>query len=507
MRGRANPKLLSRLLADFAFVDASDDVMISGISDDSRQVRPGDLFLALRGAHCHGSQFIAQALDAGARAIAVEVGAEQRLGAEFAACRERGVGLFPILGLGRKAGIIAARFHDHPSETLQVIGITGTNGKTSCSQFLAQCLHHKGRRCAVIGTLGYGFLGALHPIGHTTPMGPALQAILAGLRDAGAGSVAMEVSSHALAQGRVEGVCFELAVLTNLSQDHLDYHGDMSRYAEAKKRLFRMPGLARAVLNLDDALGRELAAELAGGETEVLGYSLTGQQAMNGAVVQGEDLRLTPEGMRLRVCSPWGGGELSSALLGRFNAANLLAVLTSLLGLGWPLEQALSRLSRVEAPPGRLERLPPRAGKPTVVIDYAHTPDALEQVLHTLRGHCRGELWLVFGCGGERDRGKRAQMGRVAEAGADHIVLTDDNPRAEPPQAIVTDILAGIADTAKVDCEHDRSRAIALAIGRAGADDVVLIAGKGHEQYQLVAGRRLPFSDRAMAEKYLGVAA
>ena len=495
---------LSRLLADFAFVDACQDVVVNGLADDSRRVRPGDLFLAMAGQASHGAGHIDQAIAAGAVAVAVEPGPGVDLAALRARCEAQGVSLVVVEQLAQKAGFIAARFHGQPAAALRVIGITGTNGKTSCSQFLAQSLQRQGRRCGVIGTLGSGLWGALQETGFTTPMAVALQAKLAELRRDGAEFVAMEVSSHALEQGRVNGVDFEVALLTNLSQDHLDYHGDMACYAMAKKRLFHMPGLRRAVLNLDDALGRELADELRGTGVDVLGYGL---DTRDPSALRVKHLEQDEAGLTLTVHSPWGEGELRCGLLGRFNAANLLGVLGVLLALGEDFAAALASLAGVQAPPGRMERLPAPAHKPRVVIDYAHTPDALRQALETLRQHCRGALWLVFGCGGNRDRGKRALMGRVAAELADHIVLTDDNPRDESPARILADIRAGIGEHASVCSEHDRARAIAHAIGRAEAGDWVLIAGKGHERHQLVGGRKLPFSDREMAERCLQEAA
>ena len=458
------------------------------LTADSRAIRPGDVFVALPGTVHDGRAHIPAAVAAGAVGVLWEPG-----GYDWPA----GIVVphWPVAGLKAQVAELARVWWGHPSAALWMIGITGTNGKTSISHWLAECLGRLGRRTAVIGTLGNGFPEALSGTSHTTPDAVSLQALLAEYQEAGAAAVAMEVSSHALDQGRVAGVAFNVAALTNLSRDHLDYHGDMAAYAHAKARLFDWPGLQWAVLNLEDQLGQRLYADLQGKPTRRLGYGFTTGE------VRGSDLRLSADGLSMRVKTPWGDGELVAGLMGRFNADNLLACLAILLASGIELDAALSVLSVLRPVPGRMQRVTGPAGTPTVVVDYAHTPDALEKALSTLRPLTSGRLICVFGCGGGRDKGKRPLMGAVAARLADQTVVTSDNPRHEEPEAILADILAGMPAGQPV--EVDRARAIAQAIRSAGPGDVVLIAGKGHEDYQDIQGIRRPFSDLAEAEHAL----
>ena len=457
------------------------------LSADSRQIRPGDVFLAFPGQVHDGRQHIPAAIQAGAVAVVWEPeGYNDTI--------EWAVPNFPVPGLKVQAAELAAIWCGEPSANLWLVGVTGTNGKTSCSHWLAGTLTQLGRQTAVVGTLGNGFMGALEGTSHTTPDAVTLQHLLAGYKDVGATGVAMEVSSHALDQGRVSGVKFDVAVLTNLSRDHLDYHGDMAAYAHTKAKLFDWPGLSWAVLNQDDELGRRLLADLKGGHVKTLSYGLEQGD------IHAEGLELSSQGMRMQVVTPWGSGELISSLIGRFNVANLLACLGALLASDIPLAQALAALSHVKPVAGRMQRLG-GAGRPHVMVDYAHTPDALEKTLSTLRDLTQGRLHCVFGCGGGRDKGKRPLMGAVAAAFADRAIVTSDNPRNEEPADILADILAGMppGQTARV----DRAEAIQTAIAEAGCDDIVLIAGKGHEEYQEVLGQRLPFSDSAVAKAAL----
>ncbi|HRQ66430.1 MAG TPA: UDP-N-acetylmuramoyl-L-alanyl-D-glutamate--2,6-diaminopimelate ligase, partial [Xanthomonadaceae bacterium] len=373
---------------------------------------------------------------------------------------------------------------------------TGTNGKTSTVQLLAQALAALGQRPATIGTLGAGMHGAVESGQHTTPDVLSVHAMLARFRDAGASHVAMEVSSHALDQGRVDGVRFAAAVFTNLSRDHLDYHGDMRGYAAAKARLFAWPGLRHAVLNLDDEEGRLLRTVLPAG-VRALGYGFAAD-----ADVRASDLSLSLDGIAFDVATPWGRGRVESRLLGAFNAHNLLAVITVLGALGHSLEDVLVLMRQLQPVHGRMNRIG-GDGRPLVVVDYAHTPDALEKALGSLRSHGGGRLLCVFGCGGERDRGKRPEMGRIAEDLADAIWITDDNPRGEDGDAIVAEVLNGLAHPARAVVERDRARAIAQAVAGAGSADIVLIAGKGHEAWQEAGGRRLPFDDLEHARRAL----
>jgi UDP-N-acetylmuramoyl-L-alanyl-D-glutamate--2,6-diaminopimelate ligase len=386
-----------------------------------------------------------------------------------------------VAQLKQRAGELAAAFHRRPSEQLWACGITGTNGKTSCSQWLAALLEASGTRAGVIGTLGSGYPGQLAGGANTTPDALELQALLAGFRDSGARAVAMEVSSHGLEQGRVSAVRFRCALFTNLSHDHLDYHGSMEAYAAAKSRLFAMPGLEAAVLNLDDALGARLAKELAG-RVRVIGYGLQ----------RGADLTVRNGAIE----SSWGRAPANINAVGTFNALNALGLLGCLVAYGIPFQEAAQELAALPPVPGRMERVGER---PLVIVDYAHTPDALEKVLGALRPVASargGRLAVVFGAGGDRDPTKRPLMGAVAAKLADRVVVTSDNPRSEDPAAIIRQIGLGPGIA-------DRAEAIGTAIAEAEESDVVLIAGKGHEAYQEIAGRRHEFSDAAVARAAL----
>ena len=490
---------LSVLLEGIATLASDDDRMAAGVALDSRQVQPGYLFLACTGLMQRGHDFIAAAVAQGAIAIAYEVEAGETA---FLSAQVGNVPMLAVQQLSQQAGLIAERFYGHPSQDLLVVGITGTNGKTSCSQFLAQAMSDADHPCGIIGTLGNGLVGQLLPGTHTTPDAIRLHQLLAEMRSGGARSVAMEVSSHALAQGRVAGVSFTAAIFTNLSRDHLDYHGDMAAYAAAKQRLFHAPDLRYAIVNGDDAFGREILANLRPGVT-VVSYGLGEPVAPELPHVQGVIEQQARSGLSMAVQSPWGAGRVQLPLLGRFNASNLLAVAATLLVTGVPMTEVLQRLGALRPVTGRMECFGGDGRLPLVVVDYAHTPDALEQVLAALREHCRGKLWCVFGCGGDRDRGKRALMGDAAARLADKVIITDDNPRSEDPAQIAADILAGTDASAAVEVMHERSSAIAAAIKQAGADDVVLVAGKGHETTQQVGIRKLPFRDQEQVQRYL----
>lgn len=488
---------LRALLDGFVDLPAAAECAVDGIAMDSRKVTPGALFLACAGLNTHGVHYMEDAVRRGARAALVETEDTVRVDAV-----ELPSGSIPVIGVPRlheRAGIIAARYFGDPSAHLAVVGVTGTNGKTSVSQFIAQALAVDGR-AGVIGTLGSGLVGQLAHTGHTTPDAVSVQATLAELRDAGARAVAMEVSSHGLHQGRVNGVRFEVAVFTNLTREHLDYHGDMDAYAEAKRLLFSTPGLKAAALNLDDPVGRQWYDELRN-ELRVFGYGL---DASASPEVLARDLVLGPQGIAFKAVTPAGTARIESPLMGRFNASNLLAALSALILLGMPVATAAERLSRLRAVPGRMERFGGGAGRPTAIVDYAHTPDALEKVLEAARAHTRGKLVCVFGCGGDRDRGKRPVMGEVAERLADRIVLTDDNPRFENPEAIVEEIKRGMRRPERACVIRDRARAIGTALAEAGADDVVLVAGKGHETEQQIGNQRFPFSDRVEVSRFFG---
>ncbi|HEC17699.1 MAG TPA: UDP-N-acetylmuramoyl-L-alanyl-D-glutamate--2,6-diaminopimelate ligase [Sedimenticola sp.] len=498
------PWRLSALLAGLAEVPPGGDCPVSGLTLDSRTVAPGDLFLACAGAAHHGLDFAGQALDRKAAAILCEPGGDWRQERIDELAAEIPVPLVSVPDLSGSISALAARFYGDPSQALAVIGVTGTNGKTSCAQFLAEALGGS-VPCGVIGTLGSGFPGALTAGRHTTPEPVELQALLADLRERGAAAVALEVSSHALEQGRAAAVRFDTAVLTNLSRDHLDFHGGMDAYAAAKRRLFLHPGLRCAVLNLDDPFGREILAALPD-KMKVVGYGLSRPgrpaPARVNAWLWAPEITSTQEGLSVRVETSWGEGGFSSPLLGRFNASNLLAVLGVLLERGIPLPDALERLSRLHTPPGRMERFG-GGGQPLVVVDYAHTPDALEQAITALRPHTRGRLLCLFGCGGDRDRGKRPLMGAIAERLCDRVVLTDDNPRSEDGGRIIGDILAGMQRPASARVVRNRAEAIRQIIAGARPGDLVLVSGKGHETVQQCGDLCLHFSDREQVQKIL----
>jgi UDP-N-acetylmuramoyl-L-alanyl-D-glutamate--2,6-diaminopimelate ligase len=471
---------------------ARQGAMIQGLAADSRRCAPGVAFFACPGERVDGRQFIPDAIARGAAAVVWEADG-------FAWRPEWRVANVAVPGLRRQAGALAHQFYGRPSAALWICGVTGTNGKTTCSQWIAAALTGAAAKCGVIGTLGAGFPGALDDASHTTPDALEVHRLLADMRRAGAVAAAMEVSSHALQQDRVGGVAFDCALFTNLSHDHLDYHGSMDAYAAAKARLFEIEGLACAVLNLDDVFGAQLAQRLAGRGVRTIGTSLFG--AGGGA---GEHLVAAAiDGERVRIDSSWGEVEVSLRALGRFNVANALAVAGALVAYGMDFRDAARCLEELPEVPGRMQRVGGEGG-PLVVVDYAHSPDALDKVLQTLRPITDargGRLVAVFGAGGDRDRAKRAPMGAIASRLADRIVLTSDNPRSEAPLAILRDIEAGVQ--APHALEPDRARAIDTAIAQAADADVVLIAGKGHEATQEIAGRRLPFSDAAAARAAL----
>jgi len=470
---------------------ARQGAMIQRLAADSRRCAPGVAFFAYPGERADGRRYIPDAIALGAAAVLWEAEG-------FAwnpAWRVPNAG---VPGLRDAAGALAHDFYGRPSAALWICGVTGTNGKTTCTQWIAAALGAAGAKCGVIGTLGTGFPGRLEDARNTTPDALELHRTLAGMRRQGAVAVAMEVSSHGLQQGRVGGVAFDCALFTNLSHDHLDYHGTMDAYAAAKARLFDAAGLACAVLNLDDVFGAQLAQRLAARGVRTIGTSLVSAPATREFLFASavEDGRVT-------IASSWGEAQAVLGALGRFNVSNALGVVGALVAQGMAFADAVRRLAELPEVPGRMQRLGGE-NAPLVVIDYAHSPDALEQVLRTLRPVAEargGRLVAVFGAGGERDRGKRAPMGAAASRLADRIVLTSDNPRSEDPLAILREIEAGV-DAPHV-VEPDRAHAIDAAIAEAADLDVVLLAGKGHEAFQEIAGRRLPFSDAEAARAAL----
>jgi UDP-N-acetylmuramoyl-L-alanyl-D-glutamate--2,6-diaminopimelate ligase len=490
MNARAGMGEGARSLAQLFACAEAPAVSVSGLAADSRAVRPGDLFLACRGAEHDARVFIRDAEAAGAAAVVAEAGVPARQ-------RPARIPLVELTGLRVQLGPIAARFHGEPSEALAVVGVTGTNGKTTVSQLLAQLLRRLDQPCGVIGTLGASLDLDHGPVAasHTTPDALALQQQLADWRDRGVRHAAMEVSSHALDQGRINGLRFRTAVFTNLSRDHLDYHGSMQAYGEAKLRLFRHPGLAQAVINSDDAFGARVHAALATGVEALTISTRVGSGADIVAAVRPE-----PGALRGTLHTPWGEGPFHTALIGPFNAANVAAACAAALGLGASLDRVLAAVAGLRPVPGRMEMLANERGL-QVVIDYAHTPDALDKALAALRDHARGRVYVVFGCGGDRDRGKRAAMGAIACSLADTVFVTSDNPRGEDPAHILDDVAAGCSGDFRLIV--DRGEAIQAALAAAAPGDAVLIAGKGHEDYQIIGHERLPFSDAAVARQAL----
>ena len=504
---------LARLFGDQPVAgDASQlaSCRIRGICLDSRLAAEGDLYLALAGGTVHGLQFIPQAIERRVAAVAAESGEIARFGALRRQLADAGVVFVEVTGLKQLAGSLAARFFGDPSVGLQVVAVTGTDGKTSVCHFVQDALQSLGTPCGYIGTLGWGLPGALQPTALTTPDAVSLQAMLADLRDAGARVVALEASSHGLAEGRLDAVAIDVAVLTNLGRDHLDYHVSLEQYRAAKMRLFRWPSLRAQVVNLADPVGRDLAnasAELAtyGFDSRAAAPTLATDQSARSnplsvtdvaslKVIEAHDLAPGVPGLQFTLMADAESVPVDSALVGRFNVDNLLACAGVLCALGHAANDAGGALSQVRAVPGRMERFT-AADRSAVIVDYAHTPDALQAALAAARHHCRGLLWVVFGCGGDRDPGKRAPMGLAAEA-ADRIIVTDDNPRTENAEAIRRQIVAGMQQPSRATVIGDRAAAIRHAIDHSGANDVVLVAGKGHEDYQVIGTERRDYSDR-----------
>ena len=483
-------------LADGLFDIPRDfDPVITGMTADSRTLQEGDAFIAVSGLTAHGLNYLKPEQAGKAAVVLFEPPAPP-------GCTTLAHAV-PVPGLPQLQAAIADRFFGSPSRAMTLIGVTGTNGKTSTVQLLAEALTKSGRCAGTIGTLGTGLFGHIRAGERTTPDVVAVHRALAEMHADGAQAVAMEVSSHALVQGRVAGVAFDTAVFSNLTQDHLDYHGSMQAYFEAKATLFDWPGLRQAVINIDDAYGRALLDRLPSG-LPCLRVSANGHPD---ADLRAEDIRLGLAGMEFTLVRGTAREPVASPLLGRFNVDNLLAVAGVLTGLGYGLAECAGILAGLAPVDGRMSRLGGSGGQPLVVVDYAHTPDALEQTLKTLRAHTESRLLCVFGCGGDRDRGKRPLMASCAERLADAVWVTDDNPRTESGDAIVAEISAGFRHPGRVRIQRDRRSAIAEAVRAAGPDDIVLIAGKGHETYQEVDGVKSAFDDRAIAAGILAEAA
>ncbi len=504
-------ELLAGFIDDDCVVDTQ--CLINGMSLDSRQIEKGFLFVACQGMQQHGLVYAQNAINAGASAIIYEKSLTQKeeIVDYISRLQAANIPLIEVDKLSVKVGFIADRFYGRPSQSLKVTGITGTNGKTSCSHYLA-ALFSSSNKTAVMGTLGNGQCGDLQASDNTTPDAVTVHHFMARMLEQEVSHVVMEVSSHGLDQGRVNGVHVDTAIFTNLSRDHLDYHHSMIDYGESKQKLFAMAGLRYAVINADDEFGRQILETLPD-TVQSVAYSLSDAMNADASVlrsslmhlgcVQGSDLQFTETGLSMHVSSPWGDTVVKSALYGRFNAENILAVLAAALTNGMRLSDAVEGIEKLTAVAGRMQRIAGSKNQPTVIIDYAHTPDALEQVLTSVKTHCKQKVWCVFGCGGERDIGKRSLMGNVADTHADEIVLTDDNPRSEASKDIIEQIREGIQRHQHLTVEQERSAAIKYAIENASRGDVVVIAGKGHEDYQLIGEQRLSFSDIETAKKVL----
>ncbi|HEY3588601.1 MAG TPA: UDP-N-acetylmuramoyl-L-alanyl-D-glutamate--2,6-diaminopimelate ligase [Buttiauxella sp.] len=468
---------------------------------DSRVAASGDLFVALVGHQADGRRYIPQAIAQGVAAVVAEAEGEANDGE----VREmHGVPVIYLSQLHQRLSALAGRFYREPSSALRLVGVTGTNGKTTTAQLLAQWSQLLGETSAVMGTVGNGLLGNVKPTENTTGSAVDVQQVLANLAEQGASFAAMEVSSHGLVQHRVSALKFAASVFTNLSRDHLDYHGDMAGYEAAKWLLFSEHDYGHAIINADDEVGRNWLARLPDAVAVTMEDNL--QPGCRGRWLKATNVRYHDGGATVRFSSSWGDGEIESRLMGAFNVSNVLLALATLLVLGYPIEESVKTAPSLQPVCGRMEVFS-APGKPTVVVDYAHTPDALEKALQAARLHCSGKLWCVFGCGGDRDKGKRPIMGGIAEQYADVVVVTDDNPRTEEPKAIVADILVGMLDAGRAHVVSGRAEAVTNAIMQASENDVVLVAGKGHEDYQIVGTRRLDYSDRVTVARLLGVVA
>jgi UDP-N-acetylmuramoyl-L-alanyl-D-glutamate--2,6-diaminopimelate ligase len=518
------------------------DINISGLTLDSRKVKSGDIFFAYRGQSIDSKQFINQVIAKGAAAILCDTPQSQA-----ALTWKKNIPIISIPDLKEKIGLIAARFYDNPSRDMLIIGITGTNGKTSISYLLASALQKLGRKkVGLIGTLGYGTIEALTPSIYTSPNPIMLQRILYDFKQQGIDTVIMELSSHALDQKRFAGINIKFGTFTNLTHDHLDYHQNITQYEAAKRILFEMPSIQYGIFNLDDPVGLKWFKQFQNNFTaygytlhsdkvdinQNMSFALCAKPSLPDGGSQGENRNSPPESpcanllragdinkeqvsqatklvenlivannfqaqsnrISADITTPWGNGKLTSPLLGRFNISNLLAVISNLCLLKYNLNKILSIIPTLQSVPGRVQTFSSK-NKPLVVVDFSHTPDALQQALQTLQEHCQGKLFCVFGCGGDRDRDKRPKMAEIAEKLADHVIVTNDNVRFEDPQQIADDILAGFTHPNLVQVELDRQKAITATIQQAHSQDIVLLAGKGHEPYQIIGDKRLPFSD------------
>ncbi len=490
---------LCDLLAPFGV--STTNISLREMTLDSRKAAAGDLFIAIKGHQSDGRHYIPQAIAQGVSAVIAEAQDEAEEGeVRFI----HGVPVIYLSDLNNRLSALAGEFYHQPSSQMKLVGVTGTNGKTTTTQLIAQWAKGLGEVSAVMGTVGNGLLGHVSPSENTTGSAVDIQLELTQLLQQKATLAAMEVSSHGLVQGRVAALDFDAVVFTNLSRDHLDYHGDMASYEDAKWLLFSTHFAKTQIINADDDVGLKWLQRL----PQACAVSMENRlpQAWQGPWLQAMNVDYHDKGATIHFDSSWGNGSFESPLMGAFNVSNLLLAMATLLMMEYPLTQLMAATKYLEPVCGRMEVFS-APGKPTVVVDYAHTPDALEKALAAARLHCKGQLWCVFGCGGDRDKGKRPLMGAAAEEWADKVVITDDNPRSEEPLAIINDIMAGVLDSSRVLAIPGRPEAVTNTILQAAVDDVILIAGKGHEDYQIIGQRRLDYSDRLTVARLLGVLA
>lgn len=499
---------MKRLLSFFPALESWAELKtLNKMTLDSRQVEKGDLFVALKGHQVDGRQFIEKAIEQGAALVLAEADDDVqavRFAEKFTKNHENQTAcVLEVPHLPKQLSAIAGAFYGNPSEKLTLVGITGTNGKTTTAQLFAQWPNLLGGKSAVMGTIGNGLYGQVQEAVNTTGSAVEIQRNLANFVELGADFCAMEVSSHGLAQYRAEALAFDLAIFTNLSRDHLDYHNTMEEYAQAKFRLFSELSSQQQVINADDEIGREWLAKLPQAVAVSTNSDFQPQQAR---WVKAKAVQFTLQGATIEFESSWGNGEIKSRLIGAFNVSNLLTAFTGLLALGYDLQKLVETAPLLNGVCGRMECLISEENpeSPMVIVDYAHTPDALEKALEAARLHCEGELWCVFGCGGDRDAGKRPLMARITEQLADRVIVTDDNPRTEDPDVIFNDIMKGFRKPKAVQSMHIRQYAIEQAIAQAEPKDVILIAGKGHEDYQIIGTKKYHFSDQEWAKKSLG---
>ena len=485
------PLALDRLLAGFNI--SAPAIPLSDMQLDTRLLKQGSLFLALKGHAVDGRLFMQQAEQSGATAILFD-------NSDGFIAPPLSIPCIAVPSLAEKVSELAGLFYDQPAKKLALVGVTGTNGKSTCTQLIANWTQLLGQRGGVLGTLGNGLFGQLRATENTTGSAISIQQELAHFVTEHVDVAAMEVSSHGLVQHRVSALPFAAAVFTNLSRDHLDYHHTMQAYAEAKRQIFKQTTPDHCILNADDETAREWLQQM----PQAVVYGID-QQLPNhaGSFLYATDVKYHPQGITISIHSSWGDGVLSAPLLGKFNVSNLLAALAVMLVLQYDFETLCQTASRLQPVTGRMECFG-NPQQPLVVVDYAHTPDGLEKALQAARQHCHGRLFCIFGCGGDRDRGKRPQMAAIAEQWADTIILTDDNPRTEDPDVIIADMCAGLQKPAQAHIEHSRTCAIELALSQAIAGDIILLAGKGHEDYQIVGKEKRHYSDRETVMQLLG---